>query len=816
MPHQWMKLVALAAFFALVAACSTLDEDSASGKTGQLTTSDPSEAKSVNCKLWNTELFFRHAGVGDVTWCLRAGAKVNARNNDGATPLHHAAWNNNLPAVLAVLLSAGAEVSARTRQGATPLSYAAYYNENPAIITALLKAGADVNAQDISGRTPLHHAAQGSKTPGVVAALLKGGADVNARDEDDYTPLHHAARWSETPGVMATLLDAGTDLNARDETGLTPLHHAARGSETPGVVAALLDACADLNARDISGLTALHHAAQESKTPGVVAALLKGGADVNARDEDDHTPLYYAAQGSKTPGVVAVLLKAGADVNARDKTGETPLHKAARYSKAPNIVAVLLKGGADPAAKDEMGKTPQDYAEKNPFLQGTEALRRMIASSLAKKSCVGWNTSRFFFDAGAEEVARCLEAGAKVGARDEKQLTPLHHAVHINPNPGVTALLLKAGADVNARDIYGGTTLHFALFSQFQRNPAVIALLLKAGADPNARTNQGATPLHFALIYQSDAEVIKALLKAGVDVNAKFEGYTALHVAAAQHEDPAVIALLVKAGAMVDARGKDGETPLHVAAKPKGGPMVVKGENPAVIEALLDAGANPKASDEQGRTPWDYVKENPVFGGTEAFRRMKKAAGGQQDTDKPKELREIRVSGTYYSGDPKEIKSIEEYYRERGTLKEGETLADIRQLAHKLEYLGKERFYTGSKGSFIYCYGKITDKHRESAVVFNLDLRARMYDREGNLLAEDILRDRNPGRHPFATFAVAYLPYLNNGDVILRFVRLKGDKEIVLYELKNLHSHEHLLEHERSKNPYGYRLDKYNNTYCHM
>ena len=257
----------------------------------------------------------------------------------------------------------------------------------------------------------------------------------------------------------------------------------------------------------------------------------------------------------------------------------------------------------------------------------------MGVASAVEVSCEDWNTSRFFFDAGAEEVVRCLEAGAKVGARDDKELTPLHHAVHINPNPDVTALLLKAGADMNARDIYGGTTLHFALFSQFQRNPAVIALLLKAGADPNARTNQGAMPLHFALIYQSDAEVIKALLKAGADVNAKFEGYTALHVAAAQHEDSAVIALLVKAGAMVDARGKDGETPLHVAAKPKGGPMVLKGENPAVIEALLDAGANLKARDKLGKTPWDYAKENHVIYRTEAYLRLKKGVSSSRRGD---------------------------------------------------------------------------------------------------------------------------------------------------------------------------------------
>ena len=182
-----------------------------------------------------------------------------------------------------------------------------------------------------------------------------------------------------------------------------------------------------------------------------------------------------------------------------------------------------------------------------------------------------------------------------------------------------------------------------------------------------------------------------------------------------------------------------------------------------------------------------------------------------------KELRETKVFGAYYSGDPKEIERSEEYYRERGTLKEGETLADSWQTAHKLEYLGKERFKTRLR-PLIYCYGEIMDEDRESAVVFNPDLRARMYDRKGNLLAEDVLRDSSPGLDQFLKRTVAYLPYLKNGDVILRFIRLEKGEEIVLRELKGLHSHEYLLENERSKNPYGYRLynRKDKKTYCHM
>ena len=181
---------------------------------------------------------------------------------------------------------------------------------------------------------------------------------------------------------------------------------------------------------------------------------------------------------------------------------------------------------------------------------------------------------------------------------------------------------------------------------------------------------------------------------------------------------------------------------------------------------------------------------------------------------KPKELQEIKIFGDYYPGGPEEIERSERYYRERGFLEEGETLADKPQLAHKLEYLGKERFRVGKK-SMIFCYEKILDEAREAAIVFNPNLRARMYDREGNLLAEDTLRDDKPGLDPFLRSTVAYLPYLRNGDVTIRIVRLKGEEEVILYERDDgVYSHERLKRHDQSDlHGYGYAYRFYETSW---
>ena len=148
-------------------------------------------ASRPGCLGWNTGAFFQHSTVAGVRACLAAGANVNARDEDGFTPLHKAAWLNPDPAVIVALVNAGADVNARDWAGpvtdTTPLHWAVVdshdvgdFSANPAIIRTLVAAGARVNARDSLGWTPLHWAAHDSN-PAIVQALLGAGADASAR-----------------------------------------------------------------------------------------------------------------------------------------------------------------------------------------------------------------------------------------------------------------------------------------------------------------------------------------------------------------------------------------------------------------------------------------------------------------------------------------------------------------------------------------------------------------------------------------------------------------------------------------------------------
>ncbi|HKP14269.1 MAG TPA: ankyrin repeat domain-containing protein [Blastocatellia bacterium] len=85
------------------------------------------------------------------------------------------------------LLNAGARLDARDNDGDTALMYAAI-DDRVDVVKALLAAGADVNAQNNKGDSPLMAAALRGRAE-VVKSLLAGGADAGLRNQKGQTAL---------------------------------------------------------------------------------------------------------------------------------------------------------------------------------------------------------------------------------------------------------------------------------------------------------------------------------------------------------------------------------------------------------------------------------------------------------------------------------------------------------------------------------------------------------------------------------------------------------------------------------------------------
>ncbi len=384
------------------------------------------------------------------------GAKLNAKDNEGRTPLHWAVCVS-LP-LTKLLLEHGANPNIRDRDGESPIYQAMLHSVPGALL--LLEHGASATVRNNKDQTPLHIAVGGGV--GLAAAPL--GHPLSAHQATGSN-IMQAATDAQLRLVRA-LLDRGADVHARDQVGRTPLDYAMSPA-----VKALLEKHGAVKSPDISGaglrspllqtlpahpthaeLDERLRRAIETDDLATVNALLDRGANPNARYFGGATPLAVAmrvAPGAQplTPEsepILQALVARHADVNARDESGQTLLALAAVYNRLA-AVSFLLKHGVNPNAGDQQGITPLMRAEQPPVIQALVA------------------------------------GGASVNAQDASGSTALMWAVTTDQVEAVKALL-KAHARTDIRDKHGLTALAIAKLNaqQGRRDAEIIRLLTTA------------------------------------------------------------------------------------------------------------------------------------------------------------------------------------------------------------------------------------------------------------------------------------------------------------------------------------------------
>ncbi|XP_042363988.1 caskin-2-like [Plectropomus leopardus] len=209
--------------------------------------------------------------------------------------------------------------------------------------------------------------------------------------------------------------------------------------------------------------------------------------NINYQDSDGFSALHHAALTGTTE-LLSLLLEAQATVDIKDINGMRPLHYAAWQGKADSVL-LLLRAGASVNSASHDGQMPLHLSAQYGHYEVSEMLLQHQSNP-------------------------CLMNKAKKTPLDLAcEFGRLKVAQLLLSSNMVTALLEGEGGH-DSLESPSTTPLHLAARNGHKD---IIKLLLKAGIDINRSTKAG-TALHEAALY-GKTEVVRLLLDAGINVN---------------------------------------------------------------------------------------------------------------------------------------------------------------------------------------------------------------------------------------------------------------------------------------------------------
>ena len=286
----------------------------------------------------NAILWACHDGHLDIVKLLLEDGRssIDSIDEEKWTPLHHAIMRNNVDIAL-YLISKGANVNAKQNEGMTPLHYSATMGFVDCIKALSSAPGIDMNSRDEGGLTPLLWAVQTNHVEAVEALLEDDRVDPSLCDNDGANVLHWAAQSDLT---ITNLVKGKVDVNSRDSNGMTPLIIAAttKSEEFASDICAIPET--DVNAADSNGMTTLHYAARNDDDMMINIIAGTGRADINKLNNSGITPLHIAASNGNENAVMAILMVPGARKDIKDSDGDLPIDSAKMFGYQ-NIVNLL-------------------------------------------------------------------------------------------------------------------------------------------------------------------------------------------------------------------------------------------------------------------------------------------------------------------------------------------------------------------------------------------------------------------------------------------------------------------------------------------
>jgi ankyrin repeat protein len=468
---------------------------------------------------------------------VAAGADCKATDNEGKSVIHYACHLGVHPTLF---LEHGGDINARDQEGRTPLMHAAASLGIipillPFVVQGLLEKGADPFAEDNRGRTVWDYV---RSRP--VAWVLAGKFDHRWQDKRGETVLMKLCRLI-APDLAREALEEGADPAVRNKEGKTAFMIACERvadanwfPEQLALVRILIDHGADPMDGSLNGVPvtdsvfaaeklltavaagnhkAVQHFLDREISPNVggeqgsllmiaagrgdlqcVEMLLNAGADVNVVSYLARSNALVTASGQGHVDITRKLIEAGADVNAyvgRNKYEKTTNALIAASSNGHlEVVKVLIEAGAD---VNSLGEDKfQEYTPlRESIRHGHDEVAKHLVESGANVNLCEPLVSAVILE-NLEMITFLLDWGADVDPG-----SPLVHAVDIEAME-LVELLLERGADINCwghAEDHSGTPLMMAVLTG---DRDMVEYLLQHGADPKMMNGQGESAFSMA------------------------------------------------------------------------------------------------------------------------------------------------------------------------------------------------------------------------------------------------------------------------------------------------------------------------------
>ncbi|MFN7038500.1 MAG: ankyrin repeat domain-containing protein [Alphaproteobacteria bacterium] len=157
---------------------------------------------------------------------LEKGAKLNATDINGATPLHLAARQGKINSVRFLIKQPGVEIDKQNdREWYTALHMASYYGHDK-VVEELINNEADIEREDSTGATPLYLAVIENKLDAARTLLESGANPLPTNKEQSNATALHMASWFGYTDMIKLLHEYKADINAKDKDKMTALYFA--------------------------------------------------------------------------------------------------------------------------------------------------------------------------------------------------------------------------------------------------------------------------------------------------------------------------------------------------------------------------------------------------------------------------------------------------------------------------------------------------------------------------------------------------------------------------------------------------------------